>query len=61
MTEREWTNATSEFRERVFKSIPDALGIAPDAPWDALPYWLRRHIAHFVCSEREHDPDARRI
>jgi hypothetical protein len=48
MTQNEWTEQPSEFRALVLSTLPDAVGINPDEPWATLPYWLRRHIAHFV-------------
>lgn len=43
-----WLSAAREFREQVLRNLPDAAGIDADTPWDELPYWVRRHVAHFV-------------
>lgn len=48
MTERQWAALTTAQRAAVLSGLPDAKGIDPDEPWAALPYWLRRHIAHYV-------------
>lgn len=61
MTDREWKSAPIEFRETALGRLPDAAGIDADTPWDELPYWLRRHIAHFINSSmRDRQPPLER-
>ena len=50
MNAKEWDAAGTEFRDRVLKHLidDDVRGIPPDTPFNDLPYWLKRHIAHHV-------------
>jgi hypothetical protein len=43
---RRWTAMTVDERRVLLANILDAPGHEA-LPWDELPYWLRRHLAHY--------------
>ena len=48
MNKSQWTMLPLNDRRIVLADIMDTAGNGYESfVWDALPYWLRRHLAHF--------------
>jgi hypothetical protein len=48
MTKRQWIELSIPNRRIVLSDIMDTAGNGyENEEWDILPYWLRRHLAHF--------------